>query len=265
MSGNLVQQQFGKHAQAYATSHVHAKGASLQRVVALVQPQPSWHVLDIATGAGHTAFVFAPHVASVVATDITPEMLAVTAQGAEERSLANIRTEYADAAHLPFPDAAFNLVTCRIAAHHFPDIPRFLQEVARVLAPNGVFALVDNIVPDGAAGEAINKIEKLRDPSHERCLAVAEWEGALIAAGFDVTAAEVAPKAMEFDGWADRMGASPTTVEILRTLLRTATGEAAAFFNVREEATEDGSALWFNLQEAIIVGRHANSQPGSAG
>ena len=254
MSGNLVQQQFGRHAHAYATSHVHAKGASLKRVVELVQPQQDWQVLDIATGAGHTAFAFAPLVASVTATDITPEMLEVAAQGAAERSLANFHTESANASSLPFADASFNLVTCRIAAHHFPDIARFLQETARVLHPNGVFALVDNTVPDGSAGDIINAFEKLRDPSHERCLSLTEWQHALAAAGFTVTVAEVAPKAMEFDGWADRMGASPEIVAELRTILSTATKDVATLFNVREIPNQAGSELWFDLQEAILVG-----------
>lgn len=254
MTGNLVQQQFGKHAQAYATSHVHAKGASLKRVVELVQPQPDWQVLDIATGAGHTAFAFAPLVASVTATDITTEMLEVTAQGAAERSLGNLRTEFADAANLPFADVSFNLVTCRIAAHHFPDIARFVQEVARALRPGGIIALVDNVVPHGEAGAAINAFETLRDPSHERCLSLAEWQDALVGAGFAVTAIEVAPKAMEFESWADRMGASPETVAELRRILTTATGEVAAFFNCRRETEEEDSLLWFDLQEAILVG-----------
>lgn len=250
MSENLVQQQFGTHAQAYATSHVHAKGASLKRVVELVDPKPTWRVLDVATGAGHTAFALAPNVAHVTATDITPEMLEVTAQGAAERQLTNLTCEFADAQTLSFPDGAFDLVTCRIAAHHFPDVPGFLREVVRVLAPGGRFALVDNIVPDGETGAAINTFEKVRDPSHVRCLSLSEWESLFADAGLIVIAAEVAPKAMEFDGWADRMGATPATVGILRTLLRTATGEAAAFFNAREE---DG-ALWFDLHEAIVIG-----------
>ena len=49
----LVQQQFGANAAAYATSAVHAKGASLARLVELVKPGADWSVLDIATGAGH--------------------------------------------------------------------------------------------------------------------------------------------------------------------------------------------------------------------
>ena len=71
MSKELVQKQFGEHAEAYATSRVHAQGASLKRLVELIQPQADWRVLDVATAAGHTAYAFAPHVAHVTATDLT--------------------------------------------------------------------------------------------------------------------------------------------------------------------------------------------------
>ena len=76
MSKELVKKQFGANAAAYATSAVHAQGASLARLVELVQPQPGWRMLDVAAAAGHTAFAFAPHVAQVIATDLTPEMAA---------------------------------------------------------------------------------------------------------------------------------------------------------------------------------------------
>lgn len=246
-----AQSQFGRNAEKYATSHVHAKGASLKRLVELVRPEASWRVLDIATGAGHTAFVFAPHVARVVASDITPEMLEVTAKLAAERGIQNVSTELADALHLPFADGAFELVTCRIAPHHFADIGRFLQEARRVLVAGGTLAIVDNVVPEGEAGAEINAFEKLRDPSHVRCLSVGEWQAALQAAGFEVAAVETAPKAMEFDAWADRMGATPETVEVLRAWVRNASGEVGAFFDARVVEGE----LWFNLEEAILVAR----------
>ena len=109
MIRTLVQQQFGAHAAAYATSAVHAKGASLARVVELVAPEPHWHALDIATGAGHMALAFAPHVANVVASDITPEMLAETAKLAAAQGHANIEIAHADAGALPFADASFDI------------------------------------------------------------------------------------------------------------------------------------------------------------
>ena len=71
-------------------------------------------MLDVATGAGHTALAFAPHVAKVTATDITEEMLAETRKLAESRGLANVKTLTANAEDLPFPDASFDLVVCRL-------------------------------------------------------------------------------------------------------------------------------------------------------
>src|SRR5207253_1079707 len=105
-----------------ATSAVHAKGASLGRLVELVKPQADWQTLDVATGAGHSAAAFAPHVARAVASDITEEMLAEVRKLAASKSLANMEAVSADAEALPFEAGEFNLVTCRIAPHHFPDI-----------------------------------------------------------------------------------------------------------------------------------------------
>jgi ubiquinone/menaquinone biosynthesis C-methylase UbiE len=68
MAQSLSQAQFGQNAAEYLTSRPHAQGKSLDRMVALARPQPHWHMLDVATGAGHTAYAFAPHVARVWAT-----------------------------------------------------------------------------------------------------------------------------------------------------------------------------------------------------
>ncbi len=256
MSKHLVKKQFGEHAAAYATSPVHAQGASLARLVELVQPQPHWRVLDVATAAGHTAFAFAPHVAQVVATDLTPEMIPVAAKLAAEKGIENVTLESADAESLPYADASFDLVTCRIAPHHFPHIDRFMAEAARVLRPLGILAVVDNVVPGGdpaadAAGAYVNAFEKLRDPSHHRALSAAEWLAAYAAAGFVLLHVETAAKRMAFTPWAERMGVSPETLAELRRLLRDAPPAAAVFFAV-EAAGDD---LSFTLDEAIFVGR----------
>src|SRR5471032_310923 len=142
MSKTVVQEQFGKNAAGYLTSTPHALGKSLERLVALTSPQKTWRALDIATGGGHVAYTFAPHVERIWATDITQEMLDIVKTEAAKRGLANLRTTYAKAEALPFEDASFDLVTCRIAPHHFDSIPEFLGEVHRVLKGNGVFAVV---------------------------------------------------------------------------------------------------------------------------
>ena len=148
----VVRSKFGPAAADYAASDVHAKGESLARIVELVAPQKTWAALDVATGAGHTAAVFAPHVASVIASDITDEMLGEAAKLATSRGLANMSTATAAADALPFPDESFDLVCCRLAAHHFPRIEDFVREVLRVLKKGGRFALVDNVAPDRSSG-----------------------------------------------------------------------------------------------------------------
>src|SRR5262249_21339416 len=122
MARSLAQEHFGATARTYLTSKPHAQGKSLDRMVALVKPQPDWRHLDLATGAGHTAYAFAPHVARVWATDITAEMLDLVREQAQKRGLANLRVAYAKAEALPFEDEMFDLVTCRIAPHHFESI-----------------------------------------------------------------------------------------------------------------------------------------------
>ncbi|MFZ1102727.1 MAG: methyltransferase domain-containing protein [Hyphomicrobiaceae bacterium] len=264
MTKTLVQQQFGAHAAAYATSPVHAKGASLGRLVGLVQPQSHWQALDIATGAGHTAAAFAPHVAHVIASDITAEMLEEAKKLAATRGLANMAAAVADAEALPFEAARFDLVTCRIAPHHFPDVPQFVREVQRVLKPGGTFALVDNISPDAVstpgfpeaelaeAAAAYNAFEKLRDPSHGRCLGLGEWNDVIAAAGLEVRHEEILPKAMDFAPWAARMDADAATVARLRAMLEEGTPALKAFLKPR---LEDGT-LWFNLDEAVVIARN---------
>jgi ubiquinone/menaquinone biosynthesis C-methylase UbiE len=257
----LVRQQFGAHAAAYATSAVHAKGASLGRLVELVRPQSHWQALDIATGAGHTAAAFAPHVAHVIASDITPEMLEQARKVAAAGGLSNMEVATADAEALPFEDGRFDLVTSRIAPHHFPDVPRFVREVRRVLKPGGIFALVDNIAPDAVstpgfseaelaeAGATYNTFEKLRDKSHGRCLGVTEWCAVIAGAGLDVTHQEILPKAMEFAPWVERMDVDADTVARLRTMLEDGSPALKAFLKPRL----DGGALWFSLDEAIVI------------
>ncbi|GAB4280289.1 MAG: class I SAM-dependent methyltransferase [Candidatus Promineifilaceae bacterium] len=242
-----IQTQFGQNAADYVHSTPHRKGASLERLLALVQPKPHWQVLDIATAVGFTAWTFAPHVAHVYATDITPEMLTLAQQEAVTRGLTNHTIQYADAENLPYPDNTFHLVTCRIAPHHFADIPRFVQEAVRVLKPKGLLAVVDNVVPEGSAGDYVNAFEKLRDPSHLCCFSVNGWLETFAQAGLGHIHAEIIEKRMSFSFWAKRH--NEHTRRFLLALLTHAPSETAVFFH---PATENGEH-YFHLQEGIFI------------
>ncbi|MEM1306192.1 MAG: methyltransferase domain-containing protein [Pseudomonadota bacterium] len=270
----LVQRQFGANAANYVTSPVHAKGKSLDRLVALTNPQPTWRCLDIATATGHTAFAFAPHVAHVTASDITPEMLDEARKVAASRELANVTFAAADAENLPFDDAAFDLVTCRIAPHHFPDCGRFVREAARVLKPGGTFALCDNIAPDAVtfpelpapdtAAAAYNAFEKTRDPSHARALSAVEWAALAADAGLSILHSERLDKAMSFNRWCTTMSVAPDVKATLRGDLLKPESALASFVRPSPETADDDEAanhdISFTLTELVMIAR----RPGAA-
>lgn len=259
---DLVKSQFGANASNYTTSGVHAKGKSLQQLIEMVAPKPDWRCLDIATAAGHTAFAFAPHVAHVTASDLTPQMLDEARKLADARDIRNVDFVIADAEALPFADTSFDLVTCRIAPHHFPDISKFLSEVARVLKPGGRFGLVDNLAPDthtgqqhsdaenAAAAEAYNAFEKARDPSHVRALTHGEWLERTQAAGLTILDTAHVEKTMSFMKWCRTMAVSEDLIPELRQVLQSADGALRTYLRPTEGEADDWS---FILTELMLV------------
>jgi len=248
----LVKKQFGAHARAYVSSPVHARGESLTRLVDLTKPQRAWLVLDVSTGAGHTALAFAPRVARVIATDLTPEMLEAARALAAQRAATNLEFRPADAQALPFDDGMFDLVTNRIALHHYPDARKAVAEMARVCRRGGLVALVDNVVPfEETTGRYINQFEKLRDASHQCAHPVKALERYFATARLKVEHLECLKKDMTFEPWADRMGADERTKAELRRMLSEAPAAVRGFLNPRM----DGGELCFTLTEAVLIGR----------
>jgi SAM-dependent methyltransferase len=97
-------------------------------------------VLDLASGTGEPALSIAPLVrpgGMVTATDLLTEMLSMTEEQARRCNHDNLCCQVADAAALPFADASFDRITCRFGVMFFPDVPRALREVRRVLRPGG--------------------------------------------------------------------------------------------------------------------------------
>jgi ubiquinone/menaquinone biosynthesis C-methylase UbiE len=200
-----VRETFSRAAEAYVASPEHAAGDDLARLVALAAPRPTDLALDVSTGGGHTALALAPHVARITASDITPRMLAAARAFLAEKGVKNADFVVADAERLPFLDATFDLVTVRIAPHHYADAVRAVAEMARVLVPGGRLVVNDNIAPDDPALDAVlDDWERRRDPSHVRAYTIAEWERFLAATGLTVARIETGRKTHPFEAWARR-------------------------------------------------------------
>jgi SAM-dependent methyltransferase len=220
---HVAQERFGKYAASYTAPWHNAAGPDLELIARLVGDHPLWVALDIATGGGHTALAVAPHVARVVATDITAPMLGAAREFVLSRGAGNIDFALADAEDLPFPACSFDLVTCRIAAHHFPDPARFVLEVLRVLQPGGLFILQDQVTPEEAGtAEWVTRFENRRDPSHQRALSPSEWLALLGASGLSVETDDHFEKRLDLVKWvADQQGTESDLAE-LRAWLRQA-------------------------------------------
>ena len=247
-----VRSQFGAAADGYATSEVHAKGESLAILVEITKPQPDWLVLDVGTGAGHTALTFAPYVKQVIASDLTDEMVAKAGELASGRGIANVDTRAADAEALPFETDTFDLVTCRLAFHHFPNARQAIAEFARVLKPDGVLGFTDNVtVPDKQAGGYYNAYEKLRDPSHHWVYPSVRLQAMFEQVGFRIEVSRELTKEFEFHKWADRQRVSPADKEKLLEMMRNIPAALQPLFAPR---WTDGT-LYFTLHEVVLIAR----------
>ena len=170
-------------ADEYRKSPTHAAGEDLDLVVAWCEPGPGVSVLDVATGGRHVARRVRDFGAQVVTVDSAP--------GMEPDVIA-------PADHLPFADASFDAVACRIAAHHFPDVLAALIEMTRVARHRVV--ICDNIFVSETSEEA----DRLRDPSHVRNYGVAEWHSFFELAGLHVAEEAHLSRETGFDAWLAR-------------------------------------------------------------
>lgn len=236
---------FGEAAEDYRESVVHREGPDLDRLASWCSDRAA--ALDVATGAGHTAGALLDvGVDRIVAADASPAMVRAATE-----SYPGVVGVVADAERLPFADGSFDAVTCRIAAHHFPDPRGFVEEVARVLQPDGVFAFEDNVAPeDDDLARFLNRLEAMRDPTHVESYRTSTWEAWLRAAGFVVEEIDRLMKPIAFEPWVNRVGGLEADDRAaVRRFLLEAPPEAADFFEI---TTEAGTLRSFGSLKGLI-------------
>ncbi len=184
MNGETVQDIFGRRAEGYVNSASHADEEVLRRIGDICGDLHEASVLDVATGTGHVALHLAPMSQKVVGLDLTLRMLELARVEAVKRSIVNVEWVRGDVGSLPFPDGAFQAVTCRRAPHHFSNIENALKEMVRVLRDDGVLVIDDRSVPDDdEIDRTMNHLDLLHDRSHVREYGRREWEAMLRKAG----------------------------------------------------------------------------------
>ena len=176
--------QFTRQATPFSTANTITDANALRMIVEAATPAPGDTVLDVACGGGIIVCAFAPEVKHSTGIDMTPAMLDRARQHAAEKGVTNVSWDQGDVGSLPYADGTFNIVVTRFSMHHFLDPVSVLREMVRVCAPGGRVVVVDMYASDNPAKAAEwNREEKLRDPSHVRCLTLPELKGLFGSAG----------------------------------------------------------------------------------
>jgi ubiquinone/menaquinone biosynthesis C-methylase UbiE len=249
----IVRQEFTKQAEAYASNPVIASQERAAELVRVVQPTPHDRVLEVATGPGYVAMAFATCCREVVGVDLTEAPLAIAEKTRQERGLANVRFETANATQLPFADAAFDVVVCRFAFHHFPEPQRVLGEMARVCRRAGTIAIEDLVASEHPERAAFhNRLETLRDPSHTAALPLSRLLKLFADAGLEVERVHSGIFPQVLEGWLQNAQTPPDRASQVRHM-------------VEQDAAQDLSGLspcrnhdnqWcFTQRTAVVVGR----------
>jgi SAM-dependent methyltransferase len=200
---------WSERAEAFRASTPHREGEDLELVVAWCEPGEGVAALDVATGGGHVARRLREAGCAVVTVDPAPGMQADVVASAE---------------HLPFADGSFDVVACRIAAHHFSDVRAAVAEMGRV---SRRLLVIDDLLFDG---EGVEEAHRLRDPTHIRSYSEDDWRELVSAAGFAVERLEVlAERRLALEPWLDRVDVPTAERQRVRALL----GDAADADTVR--------------------------------
>ncbi|MDQ7876389.1 methyltransferase domain-containing protein [Microbacterium sp. QXD-8] len=138
---------------------VHALGGIL---VEAIDVRPGQRVLDVAAGTGTSAIPSALRGAQVVATDLTPELLAVGRAAAEEQGV-DLTWQTADAEALPFADSDFDVVMSSIGVMFAPHHELAADELVRVCRPGGTIGVL-SWTPNGFIGQLFATMKPYAPP-----------------------------------------------------------------------------------------------------
>ena len=247
--------QFDRQSQNYGKGHILEQTPDVELALNFIPLQAGWRALDVATGGGHTGLLLATRGCDVTLGDVSQNMLDRAAKLGAERGL-RVATRQFPAETMPFGEGEFDLVSCRVAPHHFSDPAGFVREAARVLKSGGYFLLIDPSIEDGhpEAEAWLHDVEKWRDPSHHRIWSQGTWERWCAEAGLTVLHSELQPmKQPDLEWYFNAAATSPESRAKVCEALRKAPPAVRDFFRLGEE---DGKTIWW-WKRLILVARKA--------
>lgn len=253
--GGAIERAFSQQAPSFEDPRFSAIfTAQSEWMFAPLELRPDDMLLDVAAGTGHVARSLASSVRSAVALDATEAMLTEGKAAADRDEVRNVVFLRGDATALPFPDASVDVVVARYAIHHFESPEGPLTEMIRCLRPGGRLAIADIVAdPDPTVAAAQNHLERLRDPSHTRMLALEDLAALLQAAGLTIVSAEAREVERALAPWLDQADTlAATRAAIGAELAAELAGGAPTGFRPREV---DGEMRFVHRIAAVVAAR----------
>ncbi|WP_010586936.1 class I SAM-dependent methyltransferase [Schlesneria paludicola] len=170
----MILDQFTRQAIPFTELPAHSEEASNRLVIETAGITPNDTVLDVACGPGLITCEIAAIARRVTGIDLTPAMIEQAEKRQSSKGLANMDWRIGDVTVLPFDDASFSSVVTRYSFHHLLDPKAVLAEMVRVCQPGGKVTVVDMFTSSPEQADALNQVERLRDPSHVRALGADE-------------------------------------------------------------------------------------------
>jgi ubiquinone/menaquinone biosynthesis C-methylase UbiE len=249
-------EQFNRQSDRYGRSHILADTSDLAAGLAGIGVPPDGVALDVATGGGHTALFLARQGWKIIAGDISERMLENARKLCAEAGFL-IETRIFPAETMPFAERTFDLVTSRVAPHHFSSPEQFVRETARVLKSDGHFLLIDGSVPDDdlETEEWLHRVEKWRDPSHGRLLSRTAWEALVRGAGMEVVRSELHRRKQPDLNWYFETAA--TSQENRRKVLEAVDAASEHVRKALRMGNEEGKIIWWWPMLTLLATRSA--------
>lgn len=253
MPDDGVRETWGRYASSFAAEGSGAEDrASLRTLVERLDVGRGSVAVDVATGAGYTAFALARAGMRVIGLDPTHEMLLAARAGWVERNLpGSISLTESWAEFLPFRTASVDVLVAHRAPHQFRDPDAWLAESHRVLRPGGRLAFADQSPPDGQE-EWHNTLERLRDPTHETARSPGHWRQLVEKAGFTDIRTQVVYQAHDVEDWLDRVDADADVRAGCRRMLTEASPDLQQAYGI---GTEDGRLVMRTPQVVVDARR----------
>lgn len=197
-----------------------SKQEYLNYTIKSIVPGQGDNVLEVAAGTCACGRAIAPFVNSVTCVDATPAMLRAGAELSRQENIKNISFVNGFAEALPFAGSLFDIVITRLSFHHFAEMEKPFEQMNRVLKAGGKLVIIDMEAADEKLRIIQDRIEIMRDPSHEHNRSKAEFLTLYHRYNYQMKKTECTEIPVSLQAWMDHTKTSEEVQEEIKGLMQ---------------------------------------------